>query len=99
MITSAQIRAACALLGLSQSELATLADLGVATVQRVEKATQQIDGSAQTVAKLEKALKGRGVYFIDADEEFGIGVRLRSTGGSTKDSRFCETNPICKAMR
>ena len=83
MITSAQIRAARALLGLSQSELATLADVGVATVQRVEKATQQIGGSAQTVAKLEKALAERGVYFIDADEELGIGVRLRSTGGST----------------
>jgi transcriptional regulator with XRE-family HTH domain len=76
MIVAPQIRAARALLGLSQSKLADLADIGIATVKRIELANE-ISGSARTVWKLQTALEKAGVEFIAADDHKGPGVRLK----------------------
>ena len=48
MVVPSQIKAARALLGLSQGDLAELAAIGAATVKRIE-ATQEIRGSADTL--------------------------------------------------
>lgn len=77
MIRPFQIRAARGLVGLSQTELAKLARIGLATLQRIEAADQEPRGNAQTLAKLEKALAASGVVFIDQDGEQGPGVRLK----------------------
>jgi len=77
MIYPEQIRAARALLGINQTRLAELADVGVATVKRIEVATGEIRGAAQTIWKLQTALEREGVRFIDGDESGGIGVRLK----------------------
>ena len=74
-----QIKAARALLGLSQWELADLAAVGAATVKRIEAASE-IRGSADTFWKIEKALEAAGVEFIPADEAKGPGVRLKDNG-------------------
>lgn len=79
MIYPEQIRAARALLGLNQTQLAELADVGVATVKRFEVATGEIRGAAQTIWKLQTALEKAGVRFIEADEIGGLGVRLRKS--------------------
>ena len=76
MIYASQIRAARALLGLSQSELSTLAQLGIATVKRIEMASE-VTGSARTLWKIQTALEAAGIEFIPADELKGPGVRLR----------------------
>jgi transcriptional regulator with XRE-family HTH domain len=87
MIDAAQIRAARALLDLSQTELSKLASLSVATVKRLEGATK-IRGAAETLWKIESTLKELGVEFIPADEQKGPGVRLRrSVGDKPKASR------------
>ena len=86
MIVSAQIRAARGLLGISQSELANLADIGVATIKRVELATE-ISGSARTIWKLQTALEKAGVIFIPADQAGGPGVRLREAPSSKAKRR------------
>lgn len=80
MIYPEQIRAARALLGLNQTQLAALADVGVATVKRIEVAAGEIRGTAQTIWKLQRALEQAGVRFIDADESAGLGVRLKAPG-------------------
>ena len=80
MIYASQIRAARALLGLSQSELSTLAQLGIATVKRIEIASE-VTGSARTLWKIQTALEAAGIEFISADELKGPGVRLRRSGG------------------
>ena len=78
MIVAAQIRAARALLGLSQTELSELADVGIATVKRIELAVE-ISGAARTLWKLETALEKAGVEFILEDDVNGPGVRLRES--------------------
>ena len=76
MITASQIKGARAMLGLSQRELAELASVGLATVQRVELATE-IRGAAETIWKIQIALEQAGVEFIPADHRKGPGVRLK----------------------
>ena len=76
MILASQIRAARALLGLSQSDLAKLAGLGSASVKRIEAASR-IRGAAETLWKIQSALEAAGVEFIPAEGAKGPGVRLR----------------------
>ena len=66
MIMAAQIRAARALLGLSQRELSVLAEIGLATVKRIE-AAPDIRGAADTFWKIQTALEKAGVEFIPTE--------------------------------
>ncbi len=79
MLYPAQIRAARALLGWHQSELARKAKVGLATIQRLE---QGPDGPVlahySTVLRITECLKNAGVVFLTADEEASVGVRLAS---------------------
>jgi transcriptional regulator with XRE-family HTH domain len=76
MIDAAQIRAARALMNMSQADLAELASLHVATIRRLE-ASPDIRGSADTFWKIQTALEEAGVEFIRADDTKGSGVRLK----------------------
>lgn len=77
MITGPQIRAARAMLGWSQKELADQAGLGFATIQRAERQPGTIVGMIETATKLQSAFEAAGVIFLDAEEGAGPGVRLR----------------------
>jgi transcriptional regulator with XRE-family HTH domain len=77
MIFPVQIRAARVLLGLGQQDLATLAGVGLGTIKRIEAAGQELSGTAQTLARIQRALESKGVVFIDQDDEQGPGVRLK----------------------
>jgi transcriptional regulator with XRE-family HTH domain len=77
MIVARQIRAARALVGLSQREVAERASVGIATIRRIEAAVDEITGTAQTLSRIQKALQAAGIIFIDQDEDHGPGVRLR----------------------
>jgi DNA-binding XRE family transcriptional regulator len=72
---SAQIRAARALLGWSQGELAQTAGIGLATLQRIEQNDGIVKGNFSTAVKIQNALEHAGIAFTD-DEAGGIGVRL-----------------------
>ena len=76
MIDAAQIRAARALMNMSQADLAELASMHVATVRRLE-ASLEIRGAAESVWKIQTALEDAGVEFVAADERKGPGVRLK----------------------
>ena len=78
MILASQIRAARALLGLSQRELALLASVGLATIKRIE-AAPEIRGAADTFWKIQTALEHAGIEFIPAEATKGPGVRFRKT--------------------
>jgi transcriptional regulator with XRE-family HTH domain len=73
---SAQIRAARALLGWSQDELARTAGIGLATLQRIEQSEGIVKGNFSTVIKIQETLKKAGIHFIDDEESGGVGVRL-----------------------
>ncbi|ODR95971.1 hypothetical protein AUC70_03375 [Methyloceanibacter stevinii] len=78
MLVPAQIRAARALLGLSQGQLADLAGIGVRTVKRIELA-DELSGAARTNWKIQTALEAAGIEFISAEGGRGPGVRLRTS--------------------
>jgi transcriptional regulator with XRE-family HTH domain len=74
-MTASQIRAARALLGLSQSDVAKLATVSIPTVKRAEGAGK-LKASPDAVAAIRTALESAGVEFI-AENGGGAGVRLR----------------------
>jgi transcriptional regulator with XRE-family HTH domain len=76
MLESAQIRAARALLGWRQEDLAKASGVGTATIQRIEKSDQEITGYASTMVRLQRAFEQAGIQFIAADESGGIGLRM-----------------------
>jgi transcriptional regulator with XRE-family HTH domain len=85
MIEAGQIRAARALLNMSQTDLAAIAFVHVATIRRLE-ASPDIRGAAETLWKIERALVNRGIEFIPAEDGKGPGVRLMRS--ESADFRF-----------
>ena len=63
---------------MNQAELARSSCVHVATIRRLEAATE-IRGAAETVWKIQKALEAAGVEFIPEDETKGPGVRLKQS--------------------
>lgn len=74
MITARQIRAARALLGWSQQELADKAIVSTNAVTRLERG--EVDPRVSTIMAVQKALSEAGVEFIPADERKGEGARM-----------------------
>ena len=77
MLSVAQLRAARALLGWSQGELAEASGLAIATIKRMESARGPMKSSAENVLKVQQALEDAGVIFIDQGDGRGPGVQLR----------------------
>ncbi len=73
---SAQIRAARALLGWSQDQLARRAGVGLATLQRIEQAKGVVKGNFSTILKIQKALEQAGIRFTE-DDAGHVGVQLQ----------------------
>ncbi|MGV7219589.1 helix-turn-helix domain-containing protein [Bradyrhizobium sp. UFLA05-112] len=71
-----QIKAARALLGWSQDDLATQSGVSVPTVKRLEAADGEVGGRAETGNALVAALEKAGIEFIP-ENGGGAGVRLR----------------------
>jgi hypothetical protein len=76
------------MLGLSQVELSKLANVAIASIKRIEAASE-IRGSARTMWKIQSALESAGIEFISADKGKGPGVRLKKPvgGGRVKGNR------------
>jgi len=82
-MTAAQLRAARALLGLDQRQLAELAGLSVPTIQRMEASDGVVRGNVDSLVKLVDALAAAGVELITegmASQGGGRGVRLKGSG-------------------
>ena len=85
MITSQQMRAARALLGIDQRRLAELAGLSVPTIQRMEASDGQVRGVVDTLVKVIRALAEAGVELIGEQAPSvgaGRGVRLRAASSN-----------------
>ena len=80
MITAAQLRAARALAGLDQRQIAELAGLSVPTIQRMEGSDGVIRGNVDSLMKLIGALDAAGIELIaegTVSQGSGRGVRLK----------------------
>lgn len=73
-----QIKAARALLGWSQPQLALAAGVSIPTVKRLEAAEGVLGGRPDTSTKLQEALEDAGIQFIE-ENGGGSGVRLRKS--------------------
>ena len=83
MITSFQMRAARALLGIDQKALAELAGVSLPTIQRMEASAGTVRGVVETLTKVVDALDRAGVALISEharSDEGGRGVRLKEPG-------------------
>lgn len=82
MISSGQLRAARALLGIDQKQLAELSGLSLPTVQRMEGSDGVVRGNVDSLMKLLDALDRAGIIVIRpgdvSDAAGGRGVRLKS---------------------
>lgn len=71
-----QLKAARALLGWSQEDLAGAANVSLPTIKRLEARDGLLGGRDDTGSKIRSALEASGVEFI-AENGGGPGVRLR----------------------
>jgi len=84
MITAAQMRAARALLGIDQRQLAALSGLSLPTIQRMEASDGVVRGNVDSLMKLVGALQEAGIELINENAVStggGRGVRLISPRG------------------
>jgi len=80
MITGAQMRAARALLGIDQRQLAELAGVSVPTIQRMEASEGNVRGVIDSLTKVVEALDRAGIELIAENAvsgQGGRGVRLK----------------------
>jgi transcriptional regulator with XRE-family HTH domain len=90
MITASQVRAARALLGIDQRQLADISGLSVPTIQRMEASEDMIRGNVDSLMKLTNALNLAGVEIINdgaLSPSGGRGVRLKGVRTSTDVGR------------
>jgi transcriptional regulator with XRE-family HTH domain len=81
MISAPQLRAARALVGIDQRQLADLSGLSVPTIQRMEASEGVIRGNVDSLMKLIAALEKSGVELINeggVSQSGGRGVRLKT---------------------
>lgn len=80
MITAAQLKAARALMGIDQRQLAEASGLSLPTIQRMEASDGTIRGNVNSLVKLIAALDALGVEVINAgttSQSGGRGVRMK----------------------
>ena len=85
MISSNQMRAARALLGIDQRKLAELAGVSLPTIQRMEASDGTVRGVVGTLMKVIDALDAAGVELIGNEQPSqgrGRGVRLKEPPAS-----------------
>ncbi|MFE0758978.1 helix-turn-helix domain-containing protein [Inquilinus sp. NPDC058860] len=81
MITAAQMRAARALLGIDQRQLAELSGVSLPTIQRMEASEGNVRGVVDTLTKVVEAFDRAGVELIGdhaVSREGGRGVRFKT---------------------
>ena len=76
MITSAQIRAARAMLDWSREQLSNKAGVGISALMRLESATGVPSGNIKTFELVQKTFEKAGIEFIGSPEG-GAGVKWR----------------------
>ncbi|MFQ5439371.1 MAG: helix-turn-helix domain-containing protein, partial [Paracoccaceae bacterium] len=89
MITSTQMRAARALLGIDQKTLAELAGVSVPTVQRMEASPGNVRGVIESLTRIVEALDRAGVELISegvTSAGTGRGVRMKEAGDTRRNA-------------
>ena len=92
-----QLKAARALVGVEQQELADAASVHVNTIRKMEaKGRSEITSAADVLRRVQIALERFGVEFINGDRP---GVRLRDFGASPSSKPAPQTKTVGKASK
>ncbi|WP_413873351.1 helix-turn-helix domain-containing protein [Albidovulum sp.] len=86
MITGAQMKAARALLGIGQKDLAGMAGVSVPTIQRMEASEANVRGVVESLMRVIDAFDRAGIELIGEGARSagaGRGVRLKETATSS----------------
>ncbi|WP_455385408.1 helix-turn-helix domain-containing protein [Acidihalobacter prosperus] len=89
MITASQMRAARALLGIDQRQLAEIAGLSLPTIQRMEGSEGQVRGNVESLVKVVEALDRAGLELIGEGSSSitgGRGVRLKAPASDNDEA-------------
>jgi transcriptional regulator with XRE-family HTH domain len=89
LITAAQIRAARALLGIDQRQLAEMAGVSLPTIQRMEASAGNVRGVVETLTKVVEAFDRAGIELIgenSVSREGGRGVRFKQAKAANGSS-------------
>jgi transcriptional regulator with XRE-family HTH domain len=90
MLSAAQLRAARALLGIDQRQLAALSGLSAPTIQRMEASEGVIRGNVDSLMKVIAALDAAGIELIAEgalSQDGGRGVRLKTPAADPTPDR------------
>lgn len=85
MITRGQIRAARALLGWKQTELASAAGVSEMSIKNIESETLKRDFRMSTIEAIRGALESAGIQFVNIEKGEGV-IKLKPKGGSEQAS-------------
>jgi predicted transcriptional regulator len=77
VITGRQLKAARALVGWEQTDLAKKAGVAISTVRRMESFQGEIGARTSTLSLVKRALERAGIEFLDDGKP---GVRMRGRG-------------------
>jgi len=91
MITSGQMKAARALLGIDQRQLADLCAVSLPTIQRMEASGGTVRGMIDTLVKVVEALDRAGIELIGdftTSTGTGRGVRLKEVMPNARAKHF-----------
>lgn len=78
MITKDQIKAARAILGITQAELARKAGVSLATLNSIERGVEH-DPRVSTLSKIRAALEKLGIAFTESGDSLGISLKRKPT--------------------
>ena len=81
MMTAAQMRAARALLGIDQRQLAEMAGVSVPTIQRMERSSGTVRGMIESLTRVVEAFDRAGVALVGdnaVSSTGGRGVRFKA---------------------
>jgi hypothetical protein len=90
VMTPAQMRAARALLGIDQKQLAEMSGVSLPTIQRMEGSQGNVRGVVETLTKVIEALDRAGVELIGENAPStrgGRGVRLKQSTATVRRFR------------
>jgi transcriptional regulator with XRE-family HTH domain len=76
LISSEQLRAARALLRITVADLSKMANVGVATIKRIEAGSGLPSANMRTLDAIKKAIQNAGVEFVGSPDD-RPGVRLK----------------------
>jgi transcriptional regulator with XRE-family HTH domain len=86
MLYASQIRAARALLVWKQEDLAREADVGLATLGRIEQGGGIVQGNFSTILRLQSTLELHGIRFIRDEEGYGVRLDVKAAHAAGMES-------------